>query len=133
MIKKMLAKAIKDITDPQLKKILSHCIIQYYSASIKLGSIAVPTAAAAVMNRTNSLAVSDVTAAAAVMNGPELRVTPADPKKTDPPTQGNIEREAQCGGILQGGTGKGTERKRQRETGRGTERKKQERQRERVK
>ena len=52
--KKMLAKAIKDITDPQLKKILSHCIIQYYSASIKLGLIAVPTEVAeAVMKGTN--------------------------------------------------------------------------------
>ena len=68
--------------------------------SIKLGSIAVPTAvAAAVMNGTNSLAVSDVAAAAAVMNGPELRLTPADPEKKYPPTQGRIEREAQFGGI----------------------------------
>ena len=34
--KKTLARVIKEIADPQLKKILSHCIIQYYSASINL-------------------------------------------------------------------------------------------------
>ena len=39
------------------------------------------------------------------MNGPELRLTPADPKKMDPPTQGIIERE---------GKGKG-QRERERE------------------
>ena len=95
------------MTDPQLKKILSRCIIQYYSVSIKLGSIAVPTAvAAAVMNGKNLIAVSDIAAAAAaavVMNGPELRLTPAHPgKKRIPPHKGESI-----------GTGKGEERKKQ--------------------
>ena len=72
--------------------------------SIKLGSIAVPTAvAAAVMNGTNLIAVSDIAAAAAaavVMNGPELRLTPAHPEtngshhtRENREGQGKVRRE----------------------------------------
>ena len=66
------------------------------------------------MNGTNLLAVPDVAAAAAaVMNGPELRLTPAAPKKNGSPhTRENREEGTMWGGM----TGRDMERDGEKET-----------------